>query len=133
MLAFAYNCDRQIQGIGWGDHAPGEVPPVGPCITGIVDVREQPELDHGMVIEEGVMPGGISALLARLFEGVAAGIGQDTDRGVRDFVEERARDVESFVAGPYVGALENTLTFLVMTHDDRAPAGKRSSNASATG
>ena len=26
--------------------------------------------------------------------------------------------MESFVAGPYVGALANTMTFLVMTHDD---------------
>ncbi|MEP6976513.1 MAG: GMC family oxidoreductase [Thermoleophilia bacterium] len=118
VLAFAYDCDDPIRGIGWGDHAPGELPPVGPCIAGIVDVRERPELDHGMVIEEGVMPGAISALLARLFEGVAATIGRDTDPGVRDFVEERVRDVESFVAGPYVGALANTLTFLVMTHDD---------------
>ena len=60
VLAFAYNCDDPIHGIGWGDHAPGEVPPVGPCIAGIVDMRERPELDHGMVIEEGVMPGAIS-------------------------------------------------------------------------
>ncbi len=118
VLAFAYNCDQPIRGIGWGDHAPGELPPVGPCIAGIVDVREQPELDRGMVIEEGVIPGAISALLARLFEGVAVAIGSDTDHGVRDFVTERIRDVESVFAGPYVGALENTLTYLVMTHDD---------------
>jgi cholesterol oxidase len=118
VLAFAYNCDEPIHGIGWGDHAPGELPPVGPCIAGIVDIREQQDLDHGMVIEEGVMPGGISAILARLFESIAAVTGRDTDRGVRDFLGERARDIESFVAGPYVGALANTLTFLVMTHDD---------------
>jgi len=118
VLAFAYDCDEAIRGIGWGDHAPGELPVVGPCIAGIVDAREQPELGRGMVIEEGVMPGAISALLARVFEGAAALIGRDTDSGVGDFLQERKRELESFVAGPYVGALQNTMTFLVMAHDD---------------
>ena len=49
VLGFGYNCDEPVLGIGFGDHAVGELPPVGPCITGIVDMREHPTLDsrHG--------------------------------------------------------------------------------------
>ena len=50
VLGFGYNCDEPILGIGFGDHAVGELPPVGPCITGIVDMREQPELDSGKLV-----------------------------------------------------------------------------------
>ena len=36
---------------------------VGPCITSVIDLRHQPALDDGMVIEEGSIPGGIAALM----------------------------------------------------------------------
>ncbi|MEX0674246.1 MAG: GMC oxidoreductase [Gaiellaceae bacterium] len=118
VLGFGYNCDRPINGIGFGDHAVGELPPVGPCITGIIDLREQPVLEEGMVIEEGVVPGGLSPVLARVFEIAAALVGKDTDDGVADFFRERAREIQMMVQGPYRGALQNTITFLVMGHDD---------------
>ena len=44
-LAFGYNTDRPVNGIGFGDHDVGELPAVGPCIAGIVDIREQDELE----------------------------------------------------------------------------------------
>lgn len=118
VLGFGYNCDEPILGIGFGDHAVGELPPVGPCITGIIDMREHPTLDSGMVIEEGVAPGAISALLARVFPVAANVFGGDTDQGLRDFIGERARELESMVTGAYRGALNNTMIYLVMTHDD---------------
>jgi cholesterol oxidase len=118
VLAFAYNTDRAINGIGFGDHAVGEIPAVGPCIAGIIDLREQPVLEDGMVIEEGVIPGGMSTVLAHVFGLTAKLIGKDTDDGVADYLRERAREVESMIGGPYGGALNNTMTFLVMAHDD---------------
>src|SRR5208282_1001942 len=51
-LAFAYNTDQVINGVGWGHHPQGEIPPVGPCITSVIDLRHQKVLDDGMVIEE---------------------------------------------------------------------------------
>ena len=33
-LAFGYNLDRPVNGIGFGDHDVGELPAVGPCIAG---------------------------------------------------------------------------------------------------
>ncbi len=118
VLGFGYNCDEPILGIGFGDHAVGELPPVGPCITGIVDMREHPTLDSGMVIEEGVAPGALSVLLARVFPVAAKVFGTDTDEGLLDFVGERGRELESMVGGGYRGALNNTMVYLVMTHDD---------------
>jgi cholesterol oxidase len=117
-LAFGYNADRPVNGIGFGDHDVGELPAVGPCIAGIVDIREQDELGQGLVIEEGVIPGALSVVLAKVF-GIAAGmVGHDTDEGVADFYRERKRELRTLLGGAYRGALHNTITYLVMTHDD---------------
>jgi cholesterol oxidase len=118
VLAFAYNVDQPVNGIGFGDHNVGELAPVGPCIAGIIDLRRQDVLDHGMVIEEGVIPGAVSVSLPYVFPFVAQHLGRDTDSGMKDFYEERGRELETLLQGAREGALANTLTFLVMTHDD---------------
>jgi cholesterol oxidase len=118
VLAFAYNLDQPVNGIGFGDRNVGELAPVGPCIAGIIDLRGQENLDHGMVIEEGVIPGAVSVSLPFVFPFFAHHLGRDADGGMRDFYDERKRELESLLEGPREGALANTLTFLVMTHDD---------------
>jgi len=118
VLAFAYNCDVPVNGVGYGTlHADGKEP-VGPTITGIIDLRNQPVLDEGMVIEEGAIPSGLGKLMGAFYTASATVLGKDTDRGVRDELAEGRRAMESLVRGPYHGSVHNTETFLVMTHDD---------------
>ena len=120
VLAFAYNCDQAIHGIGFGARAIDNNKLVGPCITTVIDAREQPTLDDGMVIEEGSLPGALASLLPGALRTVADLTGVDTDRGVADEMREAARKWESSIAGARVGAVDNTQTFLVMSHDDGA-------------
>lgn len=120
VLAFAYNNDVEINGVGFGAQSPDGRQPVGPCITGIIDMRNQPGLDDGMVIEEGAMPGALAAIYPGAFAGAASLFGKDTDSGVWDMVREQQRELASLVGGAYRGAVRNTQTFLVMTHDDAA-------------
>ncbi len=117
VLAFSYNGDQHIDGMGWGSHHHNEASPVGPCITGIIDLRDG-EVDEGMIIEEGAIPGGLAAYLPALFGMSGAAIGVDTEPGVADEVAEHLRELESLLRGPHFGALRNTLTYLVMAHDD---------------
>jgi len=119
VLSFSYNVDQPINGIGYGHRVVspnGE--PVGPCITSGIDARERPELDDGMIIEEGSIPGALASVLPLSFATVAAASGKDTDFGVTDALREVGRETESLIAGPYVGAIKNTQVFLTMTHDD---------------
>jgi cholesterol oxidase len=116
VLAFSYNGDREIDGVGFGEHV--RTPRVGPCITGIIDLRHRPQLDDGMVIEEGAAPGAVAAALPEALSLAARVVGRDTDPGLADRVRETAREWESLVLGPYRGAVRNTQTYLVMTHDD---------------
>lgn len=118
VLAFAYNTDREINGIGFGDVAPGRPEAVGPCIAGIIDLRNQPQLSTGMVIEEGSIPGGIGDAMPLLLAAASKVVGRDVDRSVHHHIREAEQELASLVRGPHHGAVHNTQTFLVMSHDD---------------
>ena len=120
VLAFAYNNDIEIHGIGRGDDDNDPEHPVGPCITSVIDARNKNQLDDGMVIEEGSLPGAIAPLLPAAMAAGAATLGQDTDDGFLDEIQEAARRWESKLRGAKYGAIANTQTYLVMTHDDAA-------------
>lgn len=117
VLGFAYNCDQPIHTIGFGHREPGELPPVGPCITGIIDKRDTDPVWDGFVVEEGSIPGAIGALMPAALELAAAAEGVDTDHGVLDKLREGGRVLESALRGPYHGAVDHTQTYLVMSHD----------------
>ena len=119
VLGFAYNTNRQINSIGYGDKKPGTFdPPVGPCITGVIDLRGQGNLNDGMIIEEGVIPGALSVTLPAAFAVQAKLVGKDTDNTWVDDARQFAREAESLIRGAYEGAMNNTQIYLVMTHDD---------------
>ena len=118
VLGFGYNNDNPINGIGFGTHPSKNMAPVGPCISGIIDMREQPALADGMVIEEGTLPGAIAAFLPGAFAAAAKLVGKDTDTGLPDNAKEASRELESMVRGAYSGAVNHTQTYLVMAHDD---------------
>jgi cholesterol oxidase len=118
VLAFSYNGDKPIHGIGYGHRAPGEVPPVGPCITGIIDIRRQEVLNQGMVVEEGSIPGAIGALMPLALSSAAKADGTLTDRSLQTTVRQAKAELDSLILGPYHGAVDETQTYLVMTHDD---------------
>ncbi|MEI9900351.1 MAG: hypothetical protein WDN31_09750 [Hyphomicrobium sp.] len=71
-----------------------------------------------MVIEEGSIPSALAPILPALFTVGADKFGDDTDRGVLDFIAERARRRQSLLFGAYQGAINRTQTYLVMSHDD---------------
>jgi cholesterol oxidase len=120
VLAFGYNCDEEIRGVGHGHMDAKGRQPVGPTITGIIDLRGQPTLNDGMVIEEGALPGPLVPLYPKVLATAAKLFGKDMDSGWWDLVRERDREMESLLRGAYKGAVANTQTYLVMTHDDAA-------------
>lgn len=117
VLAFAYNNDVEINGVGFGHPPQAATGPVGPCIAGLIDLRGTPRLDDGMVIEEGSIPSGLAPILPGVMAAGAKAFGIDTDFGVKDELDEAARAAKSLVFGAYHGAVRNTQTYLVMSHD----------------
>lgn len=117
VLAFAFDCDRPIHGIGFGTHQPGELPPVGPCITGIIDLRHTEDVEQGFVIEEGSIPGALAPILPASFAALGNIIGVEAADPTTSRVVERLKAAESILLGSYRGAVDATQTYLVMAHD----------------
>jgi len=117
VLAFSYNNNVPINGIGVGEPPIAATPPVGPCITGLIDLRNTEKLEDGMVIEEGSIPSGLAPVLPAIMAAGAARFGEDMDSGILDALEERARERQSLLFGAYQGAVNRTQTYLVMSHD----------------
>jgi choline dehydrogenase-like flavoprotein len=113
-------------GIGAADVARDAYP--GPCITGIIDMRDDADPTRGLVIEEGVAPGILSAGLAPAFffgEALADGF----TRFGFDQVKPRLLDAKamgeavqtdpgSIAEWAYKGPMARTQTYLVMSVDD---------------
>ncbi|NIF78965.1 glucose-methanol-choline oxidoreductase [Paraburkholderia sp. Cy-641] len=121
VLAFAYNTRDTINGVGWGEHAPGEIPVVGPTITGLIDVRQNgPDAKDGYVIEEGSLAGPVGEALVGMLGSVAPleGVDPGGPPTLRERLAYDARAIESLIRGPYHGALNHTQSYLVMAHDD---------------
>jgi cholesterol oxidase len=116
VLGFGYNTDTEINGIGYGTHDPNGREKVGPCITSVIDMRQQPLLDEGMIIEEGSIPGAIGVTMPLAFAGAAA-IDGSQPTTIAEAIREGKREFESLIEGPYHGAVRNTQTYLIMTHD----------------
>jgi cholesterol oxidase len=121
VLGFGFNTAQPINGVGYGPYeSGGRVAPVGPCIGSVIDLREQPTLNEGMVVEEGVIPGALAGLLPSAFTSFGDLIGQPTGHGLWPALQASYRKLVSLVRGAYYGAVQNTITYLVMTHDDSA-------------
>lgn len=114
----AYNADRPVNSVGFGRHQPGKIKPVGPTITCAIDLRDKPDVNQGVVIEEGSVPGSLAKGLPVALAKVARLVGEDTDRGFSDKIREWARKWISRIRGAYHGAVLHSQIYLVMSHDD---------------
>jgi cholesterol oxidase len=117
-LAFSYNNDRKANSIGIGTRKVDKQDPIGANISSILDLRDPAKPNEGMIILEGVAPGymadGFKALVS-----IAAGLeGIDTGHGLADWLKKKGRALTSLFRGPYHGAANHTLTYLVLTHDN---------------
>jgi cholesterol oxidase len=77
-LGFSYGCTEEIRGVGYGHRDPRDMEPVGPSVTGMIDMREQTDLDAGLVIHEIAAPGALSGLLLVALANAASALGRNT-------------------------------------------------------
>lgn len=118
VLGFGYNNDVPIHGIGLGNRSNGGVANIGPCITSVIDMRSRANLEDGLTLEEGTVPGPIRSIMASSLVTFSRIMGKDSDRGFKDYWQEKWREVQSLIRGPFHGAVDHTQIYLVMSHDD---------------
>ncbi len=116
MIGFAYNCDREINGVGYGY----DVPPgggSGPCSNGVIRFQNADDPNDECALEEGVIPRAMSPFLPMLFAVGAQVTGTDTDAGLADKLKELGRELTSTVRGAHSGAVRNTMFMVAASND----------------
>lgn len=118
VFALAYNGTEPIDGVGAGFRRPDLHHQVGPCITGMIDLRSADKRDEQIIIEEGSIPGALSSVIPVLL-GVANFLwGRPSAApGSRTLVQQVTR-WSRYLAGAYHGAVRRTQTLLAMAHDN---------------
>jgi cholesterol oxidase len=115
VIAFAYDTDAPVRGVGLGGRVPREDTLVGPAITGLIDLRG-PGVDKkdALIIEEGSIPGALAALLPLAMDAASdENLDEKTASAAR-----RLRELAEVPLGSYCGPVDRTLTYLVMSTDD---------------
>jgi cholesterol oxidase len=115
VLAFAYDTDQPVQGVGFGHRTPANGSVVGPTITGLIDLRH-PGADPGeaLIIQEGAIPGALAALLPAVM--YAASV--ENPGRVQLPQARRLRQLAGIPLGSYRGPIDRTLTYLITSTDD---------------
>lgn len=118
-LGFAFATRDRIDAAGFGRLEPGEVGPVGPCITSMIDGRDDGDGSFDeMILEEGNIPGPIASATITMLEASAAVEGERTT----DTLSSRARallgELDTAVRGTHHGVASHSQVYLGIGMDD---------------
>jgi cholesterol oxidase len=115
VLAFAYDAEVPVRGIGTGRRHPTAETSVGPTITGMVDLTA--DRSRALLVEEGAIPGALRPLIPAAFALASeAGGGGGPAAFARRAWRRLRRDPRRALAWRG-GAADDTLTYLVMSDD----------------
>jgi len=101
VIAFGSGADHRVNAIGVGHPPKAEIEPIGASVAGQTELRSDDDLDHGMYLQEGVLPSGLASFLPALF--VPGG--------------QILAGAKSLVQGVYKGPLAHLHTFFLVSHD----------------
>jgi cholesterol oxidase len=115
VLAFAYDTDRSVRGVGLGKRTPRTDTTVGPTIAGLIDLRnEHADLTKALIIEDGAIPGALASVLPAAM--YAASFGRPNRKN--GSAARRLRELALISLGAYRGPVDRTLTYLIMSTDN---------------
>lgn len=121
VVGFAYGMADRVNGVGTGASLPPKDDPVGPCITGIIDLRDHNKpLEEGMIIEEGSLAGAMAPLLPAAFGFSETLWGEGGQQRISGWLRESWLKFAGMAGGAYRGKMAHTQTLLVMSHDGAA-------------
>jgi cholesterol oxidase len=103
--------------VGLGAQPPRSDSVPGPCSTAMIDLRKPGAPAESLVMEDGAIPGALAPLLAPFFTLESKVFGDGSKQTLGERVRGTARELVSDVLGAYSGAVNNTLFFLAMAHD----------------
>ncbi|KAH7345933.1 hypothetical protein BKA66DRAFT_433768 [Pyrenochaeta sp. MPI-SDFR-AT-0127] len=119
MLAFAYNCNKNIDSIGRESTDISLAKPCGPTITSCIDMRgprDASNVRDGYIVQEGAIPEALAPVVQALIETQQVRVQSNSFNSIRGIIAR----AKSWILGPYTkgGSVKRTMVFLTMSHDE---------------
>ena len=102
IIAFALGGRERVNAVGVGEPPKFTGDTVGACVAGQIELPDAADLNHSMIIQEGVLPSAVAPLLPVFFISGGRILGA----------------AQSLIKGVYHGPLSHLHTFFVVSHDD---------------
>lgn len=114
-----YNTDFEANALGSPYPPPDN--PTGPCITGVIDLRDTQNPLEGFVIEDASVPWAIAPFMFTAWEHLPGQI-RGTSAGIYDTLVKTAARLGSKFLGPLYrgGSVQKTAVYLIMSHDSKS-------------
>ncbi len=118
-LAWAYDADEPVGGVGHGRRPVTADSAVGPAITGMIDLTDRPGPDGGVLVQDGVIPGPLARVMPAALAMAGGSGGANGEGGIplRRRLARSARALAASARGRRDPATDATLTYLVMSDD----------------
>ncbi|KAF2126321.1 FAD/NAD(P)-binding domain-containing protein [Dothidotthia symphoricarpi CBS 119687] len=119
LLAFAYDCNRSINGVGRESISTPLSKQCGPTITGCIDLRcptTTPDANDGFVVQEGVVPEALGSAIQAILETQMSSVPSPKYKTSSQAIAR----AKSWLLGPYCegGSVNRTAVYLIMSHDE---------------
>lgn len=113
-----YNTDYDVNCVA--NPKPDPDRPVGPCITSVLDMRNQKNPLEGFVVEDCAVPSGLAPLMFPMLEYLPDQM-KPSYSGVEGLSKKAAR-FGSKLLGPFWtnGSVARTAAYLIMSHDSKS-------------
>ncbi len=125
-VAFGYNNNVPVNAIGVGFPARAKVPPPGPAVCGLIDLRRRREPNERLAVVEASVQSAMASVLPFMLPAGAAltpKSGPDKEpaaqptKSLREIISDAKTGTEALFAGAYAGPVHNTQVFLAVGHD----------------
>lgn len=117
-IAFGYANDMPVNAVGIGTARGPKVPPPGPGVVGLIDLRRRRQPHQRLAIVEAAVQSTMAPLLPLMLPAGAALMGRrDAPRSLADLLSDAKGAAESLFGGAYTGAIHKTQVFLAVGHD----------------
>ena len=117
VMSFGYNYDKPVNSVGIGHSGRPKVPPPGPAVVGLIDLRRRRDPLDRLALVEATVPSVIAALMPMLLATGAKLAPDGKGNGIAGRIADAQRNAESLVAGAYKGPIHHSHAFLAVGHD----------------
>jgi cholesterol oxidase len=120
VMSFGYNYDKPVNSVGIGHSGRAKVPPPGPAVVGLIDLRRRRDPLDRLALVEATVPSVMARLMPMLLSTGATLAPEEASGGLAGLLADTRRNAESFFAGAYSGPVHHSHAFLAVGHDGAA-------------